>query len=77
MADVSSAYSVLAVMGPCARQLMQGACHPSDKFDSENFPYGTSKSVSLGYATVRASRISYVGELGYELLVPTEFASAV
>ena len=75
--DVTSSYSVLAVMGPMARRLMQAACHPTDDLSNEEFPFSHSKNVSIGYATVRATRISYVGELGYELLVPTELACTV
>ena len=41
------------------------------------FPFGTSRQISLGYATVRATRITYVGELGWEIYVPTEFAVGV
>ena len=41
------------------------------------FPFGTSQLISLGYATVRATRITYVGELGWELYVPAEFAVGV
>ena len=41
------------------------------------FPFGTSRWIDLGYARVRASRITYVGELGYELYIPTEFAQHV
>src|ERR1700754_4765296 len=43
----------------------------------EEFPFGTSRQISLGYATVRATRITYVGELGWELYVPAEFAVGV
>src|SRR6185369_12449389 len=43
----------------------------------EGFPFGTSQRISLGYATVRATRITYVGELGWELYVPAEFAVGV
>ena len=41
------------------------------------FPFATSRLISLGYASVRATRITYVGELGWELYVPTEFAVGV
>src|SRR5256886_12697926 len=41
------------------------------------FPFATSQIIDLGYARVRASRITYVGELGYELYIPTEFAQSV
>jgi 4-methylaminobutanoate oxidase (formaldehyde-forming) len=38
------------------------------------FPYGCSREIEIGYARVQASRITYVGELGWELYVPAEFA---
>ena len=41
------------------------------------FPFGTSQEIELGYAIVRASRITYVGELGWELYIPTEFMTGV
>ena len=46
-------------------------------FSDEAFPFGTSREIDLGYATVRATRITYVGELGWELYVPAEFAVGV
>ena len=73
--DVSSAYAVLGVMGPASRQLL-GRLGPADLSD-DAFPFSTSQEIALGYATVRATRITYVGELGWELYVPTEFAVGV
>ena len=73
--DVSSAYAVLGVMGPASRQLL-GRLGSADLSD-EAFPFSTSREIALGYATVRATRITYVGELGWELYVPTEFAVGV
>src|SRR5262249_56634274 len=43
----------------------------------EAHPFGSSREIDLGYATVRATRITYVGELGWELYVPAEFAAGV
>src|SRR5450631_24356 len=73
--DVSSAYAVLGVMGPRSRELFQRLTR-SDLSDSA-FPFATSQEVDLGHSTVRATRITYVGELGWELYVPTEFAVGV
>ncbi|MGB3485746.1 MAG: FAD-dependent oxidoreductase [Mycobacterium sp.] len=75
LVDVTSAYAVFGVMGPRARDLLSGLTD-ADLCDAE-FPFGTSREISLGYATVRATRITYVGELGWELYVPTEFAVGV
>ena len=73
--DVSSAYAVLGVMGPASRELL-GRLGSADLSDGA-FPFSTSREIPLGYATVRATRITYVGELGWELYVPTEFAVGV
>ena len=73
--DVTSSYAVLGVMGPRSRELL-GRLTRAD-LGNEAFPFGTSQEISLGYATVRATRITYVGELGWELYVPTEFAAGV
>ena len=42
--------------------------------DNDAFPFATSQEIDLGYATVRATRLTYVGELGWELYIPVEFA---
>ena len=72
LVDVTSAYAVYGVMGPRSRELLSRLSR-SD-FSDEAFPFGTSREIDLGYATVRATRITYVGELGWELYVPAEFA---
>lgn len=73
--DVTSGLPMLAVMGPKARTLMQSVS--PDDFSNEAFPFGTSREIDLGYARVRASRLTYVGELGYELYIESEFAAHV
>lgn len=70
--DVTSAYAALGVWGPRARDLMQKISN--DDFSNEGFPYVTSKEIHVGYIPVRAIRISYAGELGWELYTPTEYA---
>ena len=70
--DVTSTYAVYGVMGPRSRDLLSRLSR-SD-FSDHAFPFGTSREIDLGYATVRATRITYVGELGWELYVPAEFA---
>jgi len=62
-------------MGPKSRDLLAGLTD-ADLSDSA-FPFATSQVIALGYATVRATRITYVGELGWELYVPAEFAVGV
>ncbi len=75
LVDVTSAYAVFGVMGPNSRALLS-AMTTADLSD-DAFPFATSQQISLGYATVRATRITYVGELGWELYVPAEFAVGV
>ncbi|WNG91750.1 FAD-dependent oxidoreductase [Mycobacterium sp. ITM-2016-00318] len=75
LVDVTSAYAVFGVMGPNSRHLLSALT--SADLSDEAFPFGTSRQIALGYATVRATRITYVGELGWELYVPAEFAVGV
>ena len=72
LTDVTSAYAVLGVMGPNARALLQDLT-PED-LGNESFPFGASREIEFAQALVRASRITYVGELGWELYIPTEYA---
>ena len=73
--DVSTGYAVLGVMGPKSRQLLSSLT--DSNLSNEAFPFGTSRVIDLGYARVRASRITYVGELGWELYIPTDFAQGI
>jgi glycine cleavage system T protein len=73
--DVTSGEACLAVMGPNARALLQ----PLTTADLSNaaFTFGTTKTIELGMALVRAHRVTYVGELGWELYMPVDFARHV
>jgi glycine cleavage system T protein len=73
--DVSAAYAVLGVMGPTSRRLLSSMTDCD--LSNDAFPFGTSRVIDLGYARVRASRITYVGELGWELYIPTDCAQGV
>jgi 4-methylaminobutanoate oxidase (formaldehyde-forming) len=73
--DITSAYAVLGVMGPNSRALLQKLT--SADLSNAAFPFGTSREIEIGYARLRASRISYMGELGWELYVPAEMAVGV
>jgi glycine cleavage system aminomethyltransferase T/glycine/D-amino acid oxidase-like deaminating enzyme len=75
LTDVTSAFAVYGVMGPASRQLLGRLTRA--RLDNAAFPFGSSKTIDLGYSTVRATRITYVGELGWELYVPAEFAVGV
>ena len=72
MRDVTSAYACINVFGPNSRRLLERFA--DNDMGNECFPFGHYRELTLGYAPVRALRISYVGELGYELYVPMEFA---
>jgi 4-methylaminobutanoate oxidase (formaldehyde-forming) len=71
--EVTSAYAVINVVGPRARDVLQ----PLTDTDLSNgaFPYLTVREIELGQALVRAARVGYVGELGWELHVPVEYAA--
>ena len=71
--DVTAGEGVLAVMGPNARALLQ-AVSPND-FSNEANPFGTAQEIELGMGLARAHRVSYVGELGWEIYVSTDMAS--
>ncbi|MHA1547378.1 MAG: GcvT family protein [Alphaproteobacteria bacterium] len=75
LTDVGSGMAMIGVMGPNAREFLQSLT--PDDLSNEAFPFATSREIELGYAKIRASRITYVGELGWELYVPTEFATGV
>lgn len=75
VSDATSAFAVLAVMGPLSRELLQPLT--SADLSDEAFPFGTNSWIELGSARVWANRMSYVGELGWELYVPSEFAVSV
>ena len=68
--DVSAAESVLCIMGPKARDLMTRVS--PDDFSSDAFPFGTAKEIEIGMGLARAHRVTYVGELGWELYVSSD-----
>lgn len=73
--EVSAAEAVFCVMGPEARELM-GAVSPDD-FSNAAFPFGTAREIEIGLGLARAHRVSYVGELGWEIYVPADQAAHV
>jgi 4-methylaminobutanoate oxidase (formaldehyde-forming) len=75
LTDVTSAYAVLGVMGPRSRELLGRVTRVP--LDNAAFPFGAIRMIGIGYATVWACRRSYMGELGWELYIPTEFAATV
>jgi 4-methylaminobutanoate oxidase (formaldehyde-forming) len=73
--DVTAGWSVINLQGPQSRELLSRVS-PAD-LSGEAFPYMTWKEIDLGYAVVRAMRATYVGELGFEVHVPTDMAQHV
>ncbi len=72
LTDVTSGLATLGIMGPDSRELL-GRVTSAD-LSNASFPFATSQEIELDYGLVRAMRITYVGELGWELYIPTEFA---
>jgi heterotetrameric sarcosine oxidase gamma subunit len=73
--DVTSGLPMLTIMGPKSRGLLEKLSGAD--LSNAAFPFGTSREIEIGYARVRASRITYVGELGWELYIQSEFATHV
>jgi heterotetrameric sarcosine oxidase gamma subunit len=73
--DASAGESVFVVMGPGSRDLLK-AVTPDD-LSNEGFSFGTAREIELGLGLARAHRVTYVGELGWELYVPTDQAQHV
>src|SRR4029077_20823278 len=75
LTDVTSAYAVIAVMGPRARELPTRLTKAP--LGNDAFAFGAIREIGIGYATALASRRTYVGELGWELYAPREYADGV
>lgn len=69
--DVTSGFNIINVQGPKSRQLMLGLTGAD--MSNHAFPYLSAQEIDIGYALVKALRVTYVGELRWELYVPTEF----
>jgi glycine cleavage system aminomethyltransferase T/glycine/D-amino acid oxidase-like deaminating enzyme len=68
--DVTGAYSVISLMGPKSEALLAEVS--ADDLSKAGLPFSTTADIDVGYARVRAARMSYVGGPGYELVVPVE-----
>ncbi len=75
LVDVTSASSVLSLMGPNARTILQSLTDAD--LTNAAFPFGTAKPISVASCPVLALRVTYVGELGWELHLPTDCAVTV
>lgn len=73
--DITSSYAVLAVMGPDSRELLSRLTNTD--LSNESFPFATFQEIEIGYATALAMRMTYVGELGWELYIPAEFSGPI
>jgi 4-methylaminobutanoate oxidase (formaldehyde-forming) len=73
--DVTSSNAVLSVMGPRSREVLQALT--DHDMSNEAFPFGRVKRITVAGAPVLALRVTYVGELGFELHIPVEFALSV
>jgi len=75
LTEVTSGYTMLAVMGPNSRELLQTLTDAD--LSNEAFPFATAQEIDIAYARPLAVRMSFVGELGWELYIPSEFSNNV
>jgi len=73
--DVTNAWAVLGVMGPNSKALLEPLL--SADLSAQAFAFGQSRLLEIGYAPCRVSRVSFVGERGWEIYVPVEMAEHV
>jgi glycine cleavage system aminomethyltransferase T/glycine/D-amino acid oxidase-like deaminating enzyme len=73
--DATSAYVLLSLHGPKSREIL-GAVSEDD-LSNEAFPFGAAREIDIGYARGWAIRRSFLGELGYELLISTEYSASI
>ncbi|MEM9575284.1 MAG: glycine cleavage T C-terminal barrel domain-containing protein, partial [Pseudomonadota bacterium] len=73
--DATSSEGVLAIMGPNARRLLEKVS--SHDWTNENHPFGQAHDIEIGMGLARAHRVTYVGELGWEIYMPTDMAAHV
>jgi len=73
--DLTSARAVVNIVGPRSREVLQSVCE--DDVSNAALRYGKAREITIGSAPALAVRIGYVGELGWELHIPTEYAAHV
>jgi 4-methylaminobutanoate oxidase (formaldehyde-forming) len=73
--DVTASYGVLAIMGPKSRDLLSSVCNMD--LSNQAFPFNSHREFHIGHARVRAQRLSYSGELGWEIFITPDFAEHV
>ena len=75
LADITDSRAVINVCGPRSRELLESVC--DDALDNESFPFGACLTLEIAGARVLALRVTYVGELGWELHMPMEAAPEI
>jgi len=75
LTDVTGGYAMLNIQGPASRALLQQLT--PQNLANEAFPFGSCREIQIGYQSALAVRLTYVGELGWELYIPTPFALPV
>ncbi|MBT4966009.1 MAG: FAD-dependent oxidoreductase [Alphaproteobacteria bacterium] len=73
--DITSAHGVINVAGPLARKVLEKVC--DEDLGNDSFPFMTTQNIRVGYAPAMAYRVTYVGELGWELYIPSEYMQYV
>jgi 4-methylaminobutanoate oxidase (formaldehyde-forming) len=73
--DITSAHGVINLAGPLARKVLEKVC--DEDVSHEAFPFMMAKDIRIGYAPALAYRITYIGELGWELYIPSEYLQYV
>ena len=73
--DITSAYGVINIAGPLARKVLQKVC--DEDLSHKAFPFMSSMDIRIGYAPALALRVTYIGELGWELYIPSEYLQYV
>lgn len=75
LSDITSAYGVINLAGPLARKVLEKVCDADISHDG--FDFMSNRDVRIGYAPAIANRLTYIGELGWELYIPTEYMAYV
>ena len=75
LTDVTSCYTVLSIQGPNSRDVLSSVFNAD--FSNQAFPLATSKRIEIGYAHAIANRLTFIGELGWELYIESEFAQDI
>ncbi len=73
--DTTARFACFGLWGPKAREILQPLT--PDRLDSEAFPYLSAREITVGDVPVRALRVTFVGELGWELYCPTEYGATL